>query len=403
MQFVFLSYASRNQLQIDKIVDELQAKGICCLLDRPGALPGQNWKRVLRTALRRGVHFLACFSNDVDCSSEDGMHEELDFAIDELCRHPLNRAWFIPIRLSDCTIPNRSIGKGETLRSLEWIALSDDWLAGIAQIASIVQRTPASSTSPIDASFSLDYAMALKRLDDARLAHRIHGIVALEQVARLSRLGHWPIMQTIAAFVRNRSPHEFPYSYEELFFQRPPDDILVALNAIRTREANRTEEGLDFSKSFLAETDFSHGNYPNANFGKAILIEATFEGADIRAANFNHARMELANLRHVFGPKVCLSGANLECANLDNAVLCGADMTDASLNNARFCAADLSRVQFCGASLEGADFSGSDLTGVSFMGANLKGAVFNEAELRKMSWGNAILPETLQTVDEQNV
>ena len=86
MQVAFLSYASRNQLQIDKIVDELQARGICCLLDRPNALPGQNWKHVLRTALQRGVHFLACLSNDVDCSSEDGMHEELDLAIDSTLR-----------------------------------------------------------------------------------------------------------------------------------------------------------------------------------------------------------------------------------------------------------------------------------------------------------------------------
>ncbi len=51
------------------------------------------------------------------------MNEELTVAIEELRLRPTDRAWFIPVLLDDCEVPDRSIGAGETLRTLQWIKL----------------------------------------------------------------------------------------------------------------------------------------------------------------------------------------------------------------------------------------------------------------------------------------
>lgn len=397
MQYAFIAHAKKDRPRVRRLVDELQDKGICCLLDRPGQLPGQDWQDVIQRSIPRGLYFLVCLS------SANDLRAELALAVGELCRNPEDRSWFIPVKLSHGPIPEASIGPGESLKSLKWIDLNQNWRSGIAEIIKRFNTGPVTATSPIDDYFSTDYATALNRLDSHSLAHRIQAIVSLEQIARLSPMAHWSIMQKIACFVRNQSRKKLHYSYEELFFQRPADDILAALNALRTRHPDRVEEPLDFSEMFLAEADFSCGKYRGASFQYSILIEASFEEADIERANFQRVRLELADLRGAHGPKACFSGANLECADLDNAVLCSAEMIDASLNNARFRGADLNGVQFCGASLEGADFSGADLTGANFMSANLKGAVFNDAELHRTSWGNAVLPETLRPADDSNV
>jgi hypothetical protein len=66
------------------------------------------------------------------------MNEELTTAIDELRRRPTDRTWFIPILLSECEIPDRSIGGGETLRNLQAVTLYG-WDAGMASLLRALQ------------------------------------------------------------------------------------------------------------------------------------------------------------------------------------------------------------------------------------------------------------------------
>jgi hypothetical protein len=60
------------------------------------------------------------------------MNEELTFAIDELRRRSINKTWLIPVKLNECEMSDRSMGGGETLRSLQWVELYTDWNDGIS-------------------------------------------------------------------------------------------------------------------------------------------------------------------------------------------------------------------------------------------------------------------------------
>ena len=50
------------------------------------------------------------------------MYEELVLAVDELRQRPRNRAWFVPLVMPGGNIPDWSIGGGETLRDINYIA-----------------------------------------------------------------------------------------------------------------------------------------------------------------------------------------------------------------------------------------------------------------------------------------
>jgi HEAT repeat protein len=67
------------------------------------------------------------------------MNEEITLAIEELRQRPTDQGWFIPVLLDDVDIPNRSIGAGDTLRSLQWVRLNEDWSDGISRVLSAVQ------------------------------------------------------------------------------------------------------------------------------------------------------------------------------------------------------------------------------------------------------------------------
>lgn len=375
MRYVFISYARECQAQVDKLVTELQAKGVCCWLDRPEILPGQHWQTVIRTAINRGAFFLACFPKD----TKTLLDEELALAIEELRRRPSDREWFIPVKLADGSIPDCSIAGGETLRSLQWIDLQADWLSGIDNILTVIRNKAISPVLPIDESFSVDYARAIDLLGNADISRRIGGIVALEQIARLSMVAHWPIMHALVSFLRKNTQNKMSYSYDELFFQRLPDDVLASLKAIRNRVCGRIEGVLNFSETFLAATEFSHGVYKKANFQYSILIEARLVEADIREADFSGARLELANLRGVQGAEACFEGANLECADLRNANLYKADLMAATLTNANLRDANLRGAKFGGAMLEGANLSGADLAEADFSNAKLDGTIIKKA------------------------
>ena len=62
------------------------------------------------------------------------MNKELIIAIEALHDRHIDKAWFIPVKLNECEIPDRSIGGGESLRDLQYIELHKDWDIGIQRI-----------------------------------------------------------------------------------------------------------------------------------------------------------------------------------------------------------------------------------------------------------------------------
>ena len=139
MPHVFISYLREDTERVDRLARVLRGFGVDVWLDRDQIRPGQRWADAIRTAIREGAFYIACFSNSSAARSRSYMNEELVTAIEELRLRPADQAWFIPVLLDGVEVPDRPIGGGETLRSLQWVALHDDWERGVSSILSVIR------------------------------------------------------------------------------------------------------------------------------------------------------------------------------------------------------------------------------------------------------------------------
>jgi formylglycine-generating enzyme required for sulfatase activity len=159
MPEVFISYVHENTKEVQRLCDELTKHGVKVWLDRNAIAPGTRWKQAIRKAISQGDFFIACFSKEYHNRSKTYVNEELNLAIEELRQRPADRAWFIPVLLSECEVPDLDIGPGETLRDIQWVALYEDWNTGIQRILSVIQKKrskkrhlPQTKISSIDGS-----------------------------------------------------------------------------------------------------------------------------------------------------------------------------------------------------------------------------------------------------------
>jgi hypothetical protein len=138
MPHVFISYVSEDRVAVAHLCDSLRLYDIEVWLDKDQLKPGQRWADAIRSAISEGAFFIACFSRAYNERLKTYMNEELTLAIDELRQRSTNQAWFIPVLLDECEVPNRSIGGGETLQSLQWVNLYENRNDGIGRILSTV-------------------------------------------------------------------------------------------------------------------------------------------------------------------------------------------------------------------------------------------------------------------------
>ena len=134
MAHVFISYVRENLGVVRRLCEELTSHGVEVWLDRKNIMPGVRWKQAIRKAISEGAFFLTCFSKEYNERDKTYMNEELTLAIEELRRRPTDKAWFVPVKLSECEIPDRDIGAGETLQDIQWVELYKDWSSGIQRI-----------------------------------------------------------------------------------------------------------------------------------------------------------------------------------------------------------------------------------------------------------------------------
>jgi len=139
MSNIFISYVRENQEIIDKLVNDLEAFGINVWLDRNNLNPGDRWQDNIKKAISNGNYFLACFSDEYYIRDKTYMNEELTLAIEELRKRSTERAWFIPVLLSDCRIPEQKISSVEKLSDIHSIELYKDWACGIQKLISVIK------------------------------------------------------------------------------------------------------------------------------------------------------------------------------------------------------------------------------------------------------------------------
>ncbi len=159
---------------------------------------------------------------------------------------------------------------------------------------------------------------------------RLGAIYALGQLAKTSREHHWPIMETLTAYVREHSPaqprsptpaeqhgeaDELEKGAGETKARSLPLDIRVIMAVLRERgpEHETGRQAFDLSNTFLS----------GANLYKASLTGADLREADLREADLNEADLRGANLY----------GADLRGANLRGATFCKTTMPDGTINN----------------------------------------------------------------------
>src|SRR5262249_40617240 len=122
-----------------RLADALEAHGVDVWLDQTRLRPGDRWKNVIRREISQGDFFIACFSVEYHKRHQSFMNEEITQAIEKLRRLPPNHPWLIPVLLSECEVPDFSIGAGETLDSFHYIALYQDWKGGIRRLLDVIQ------------------------------------------------------------------------------------------------------------------------------------------------------------------------------------------------------------------------------------------------------------------------
>ena len=111
---VFLSHAHADREAVKALYDRLTADGVDAWLDKEKLLPGQDWEREIRAAVREADVVVVCLS----CKfSEKGFRQkEVRIALEEAALQPEGEIFIIPARLEECDTL-------ESLRKWHWVDL----------------------------------------------------------------------------------------------------------------------------------------------------------------------------------------------------------------------------------------------------------------------------------------
>jgi hypothetical protein len=138
---VFISYVRQDSDRVDQLQRTLQAAGIPVWRDTADLWPGEDWRARIRGAITsNALVFLACSKSGL-ARSKSYQNEELVLAIEQLRQRPPERPWLIPVRFDDCEIPDRDIGDGRTLTSIQRADLfGNDYGNGEGRLVAAILR-----------------------------------------------------------------------------------------------------------------------------------------------------------------------------------------------------------------------------------------------------------------------
>ena len=134
LNHAFLSYTSDDSDYVNKLAHALEIHGINIWLDKERLQPVILWQRAIKDAIDNGMYVIACFSKNYCRQLETTLLEELKIVLERLHKSPTDKAWFVPIKILRCDIPDTKIGAGLPLKNLQWIDLSQSWNEGIKKI-----------------------------------------------------------------------------------------------------------------------------------------------------------------------------------------------------------------------------------------------------------------------------
>ncbi len=206
-------------------------------------------------------------------------------------------------------------------------------------------------------------AAAFAGLGGGEIHTRVGAIYTLERHARDRPSDQGPIVQTLAAFVRERCPAPAPKlvagSYQnpssDAIYVPPATDIQAAVTVLgrRDRANDPPNTRLSLACVNLSGYDLSDGDFTGTSFRGAYLCATNFAGAKIVRGDFQLAMLESADF---YGAKA--SEASFSAAYCGQTRFAHCDLT-----GARFVESDLRDADFTGAILQGAELAGAALDG----------------------------------------
>jgi len=245
------------------------------------------------------------------------------------------------------------------------------------------------------------FTRAIDQLGSDKLEIRLGGIYALERIARDSEKDHWPIMEVLTAYVRQRSPApEEPREREEPGSEEVSPDIQAILTVIGRRRAVFDPDGkkLDLRFTWLVRAELTDANLSRALLWNADLWAAHLPGIDLSEAELCAVRLSGSDLPHAN-----LSGASLFSADLARTDLTATDLTRADLAGANLSKSCLHDAKLSEASLRGANLLGANLSGVDLSGVDLSkiGGLTHEQIESAITDEDTILPDYLKDGKEE--
>lgn len=192
------------------------------------------------------------------------------------------------------------------------------------------------------------FAKAVEMLGHQDIHVRLGAIYLLERISKDSEQDYWQIMEVLTAYVREKSPYQYPWNTVHQLKDEPyvplTTDIQAVLTVIGRRKYPETKEtiSLDLSGSNLRGAKLGSANLKSVNFSRANLSDAYLVKAELENAKFYKAILKNANLS-----KGNLSNADLGEAKLNNTILSGANLTSAKLGHTDLSYSSLDEVNCC--------------------------------------------------------
>lgn len=122
---IFLSYAQVNKAKAGQLREDLQDEGYLVWWDQD-ILTGKGWRREIRKALKNSGAFILCMSKEAEVKTRSGIYPEARNAIDIYRKHKPGEIFIMPVRFSECRIPDLEIDSGTMLEDLQHVDLFPD-------------------------------------------------------------------------------------------------------------------------------------------------------------------------------------------------------------------------------------------------------------------------------------
>lgn len=122
-QEIFLSYSRRaNSEEAKELRTALQGEGFSVWWDKK-ILPGQDWRHEVSNAMKRCGAFVLCLSKEVEAMEVSEIYSEARDAIEIYRTYRPGEIYLIPVRFSECKIPDIEIDATRKLDRLQYVDL----------------------------------------------------------------------------------------------------------------------------------------------------------------------------------------------------------------------------------------------------------------------------------------